>query len=221
MRALGFQLDPTQEFHVLCLGAHCDDIEIGCGGTILTLARTFPHLHVHWVVFSSTSEREQEAHLSAQAFLAQVANKTVTIHQFRDGFFPHLGVEIKEQFELLKRVTKPDVIFTHYRNDLHQDHRLVAELTWNTFRDHFILEYEIPKYDGDFGTPNLFVTLEEEVRKQKLFYLLEFFRTQQHKPWFSADLFSAVLRLRGMEANAPTRYAEAFYARKMGLSVKA
>jgi LmbE family N-acetylglucosaminyl deacetylase len=219
MRELGFHFDPTRELHVLCLGAHCDDIEIGCGGTILTMAHTLPNLNVQWVVFSSNSERAQEACLSAQAFLAEVANKSVTVHQFRDGFLPYLGAEVKEHFEQLKRATNPDVIFTHYRNDLHQDHRMVSELTWNTFRDHLILEYEVPKYDGDFGTPNLFVALEEEVRQQKIFYLMEFFRTQRQKSWFSPDLFSALLRLRGMEANSPTHYAEAFYVRKIGLSV--
>jgi LmbE family N-acetylglucosaminyl deacetylase len=220
MRELGFHPDPTREFRVLCLGAHCDDIEIGCGGTILTMARALPNLAAHWVVFSSNPEREREARSSALAFLAGAADKTVTIHRLRDGFFPYVGAEVKEQFEQLKRATKPDVIFTHYRDDLHQDHRLVSELTWNTFRDHLILEYEIPKYDGDFGRPNLFVPLDDEVRQQKISHLLEFFRTQRQKPWFSADLFAAVLRLRGMEANAPTRYAEAFYTRKMNLTLR-
>jgi len=220
MLELGFHSDPTRALRVLCLGAHCDDIEIGCGGTILTMARDIANLDVHWVVFSSNPEREQEARLSAQAFLTKATNKTVVIHRLRDGFFPYLGAEVKEHFEQLKREVSPDVILTHYRNDLHQDHRIVSELTWNTFRDHLILEYEIPKYDGDFGCPNLFVSLEEEVRQQKIQFILEFFHTQQQKPWFSADLFSAVLRLRGMEANASTQYAEAFYVRKMCLTMR-
>jgi LmbE family N-acetylglucosaminyl deacetylase len=220
MRELGFSPDRTRAFRVLCLGAHCDDIEIGCGGTILTMARDIPNLDIHWVVFSSNPEREHEARLSAQAFLAKATNKTVVIHRLRDGFFPYLGAEIKEHFEQLKGEITPDVILTHYRTDLHQDHRIISDLTWNTFRDHLIFEYEIPKYDGDFGSPNLFISLEEEVRQQKIQYLLEFFQTQREKPWFSADLFSSMLRLRGMEANAPTRYAEAFYVRKMRLTVK-
>ena len=220
MRELGFSPDRTRAFRVLCLGAHCDDIEIGCGGTILTMARDIPNLEVQWVVFSSNPEREQEARLSAQAFLAKATNKRVVIHRLRDGFFPYLGAEVKEHFEQLKGEITPDVILTHYRNDLHQDHRIISDLTWNTFRDHLILEYEIPKYDGDFGCPNLFISLEEEVRQQKIQYLLEFFQTQREKPWFSTDLFSSMLRLRGMEANAPTRYAEAFYVRKMRLTVK-
>jgi LmbE family N-acetylglucosaminyl deacetylase len=220
MLELSFHSDPTRPLRVLCLGAHCDDIEIGCGGTILTMVRDIANLEVHWVVFSSNPEREQEAHLSAQAFLTKTENKTVVIHRLRDGFFPYLGAEVKEHFEQLKHEVSPDVILTHYRNDLHQDHRIVSELTWNTFRNHLILEYEIPKYDGDFGGPNFFISLDEEVRQQKIQYLLKFFRTQQQKPWFSADLFSAVLRLRGMEANASTQYAEAFYVRKMCLDMK-
>jgi LmbE family N-acetylglucosaminyl deacetylase len=220
MLELSFHSDPTRPLRVLCLGAHCDDIEIGCGGTILTLVQDIANLEVHWVVFSSNPEREKEAHLSAQAFLTKAENKTVVIHRLRDGFFPYLGAEVKEHFEQLKHEVNPDVILTHYRNDLHQDHRIVSELTWNTFRNHLILEYEIPKYDGDFGCPNFFISLEEEVRQQKIQYILEFFRTQQQKPWFSADLFSAVLRLRGMEANAATQYAEAFYVRKMCLTIR-
>jgi LmbE family N-acetylglucosaminyl deacetylase len=219
MRELSFHSDPTHALRLLCLGAHCDDIEIGCGGTVLTMARDIANLEVHWVVFSSNPEREQEARLSAQAFLTKAAHKTVVIHRLRDGFFPSIGAEIKEHFEQLKHEVNPDVILTHYRHDLHQDHRIVSELTWNTFRNHLILEYEIPKYDGDFGCPNLFVPLEEEVRQKKIQYILEFFRTQHQKPWFSADLFSAVLRLRGMEANASTHYAEAFYVRKISLNV--
>lgn len=219
MRELGLSPDRTRALRVLCLGAHCDDIEIGCGGTMLTMARDIPNLEVYWVVFSSNPQREQEAQASAQAFLAKVPNKTVVIHRLRDGFFPYLGAEIKERFEQLKGKVTPDVILTHYRNDLHQDHRIVSELTGNTFRDHLILEYEIPKYDGDFGCPNLFVALEEEVRQQKIHYLLEFFQSQRDKAWFSAELFSSMLRLRGMEANAPTRHAEAFYARKMRLTM--
>jgi LmbE family N-acetylglucosaminyl deacetylase len=220
MRELGFSLDPTRPSQILCLGAHCDDIEIGCGGTILTMTQDMPNVNIYWVVFSSNPEREQEARLSAQAFLAKATNKTVVFHGLRDGFFPYLGTEVKEHFEQLKGEIRPDVIFTHYRNDLHQDHRIVSELTWNTFRDHLILEYEIPKYDGDFGCPNLFVPLEEKVRQQKIQHILKFFQTQRQKPWFSADLFSAILRLRGMEANASTQYAEAFYVRKMCLTMK-
>lgn len=219
MYPLSFQFNLTQEFRVLCVGAHCDDIEIGCGGTILTLTHTVPRLTIHWVVFSSTPEREQEARASAQAFLAGATHTTVVIHHLRDGYLPYLGREAKDHFEQLKQTINPDVIFTHYRHDLHQDHRVVSDLTWNTFRNHLILEYEIAKYDGDFGSPNVFVPISEDVRQQKINYLLEFFRSQRQKPWFSAELFSAVLCLRGMEAQASTHYAEAFYVRKLSLNV--
>jgi len=219
MLELNINADPVCGYRVLCLGAHCDDIEIGCGGTILKVVRATQNLIVHWVVFSSDPEREQEARDSANAFLAETARKTVVIHNLRDGFFPYIGAKVKECFEQLKHEFSPDLIFTHYREDLHQDHRIVSELTWNTFRNHLILEYEIPKYDGDFGSPNVFVSLDDELCQRKAHYLLEYFKTQRGKPWFSRDLFSAVLRLRGMEANALTRHAEAFYCRKMLLGI--
>lgn len=211
--------DPTREYRILCLGAHCDDIEIGCGGTLLQLARAVKSLSIHWVVFSSTPQREQEARACAQAFLQQAPHSTVIIHDFRDGFFPSLHTELKDSFEQLKRNCSPDVIFTHYRGDLHQDHRTIAELTWNTFRQHLILEYEIPKYDGDFGTPNTFVPLTDTIYQDKIRYLLQCYESQKTKPWFSADLFSSIMRIRGMEANAPTHYAEAFYCRKLRLRI--
>jgi LmbE family N-acetylglucosaminyl deacetylase len=210
-----FSKGAKQDCRLLCLGSHCDDIEIGCGGTLLKLATSTRSLVVHWVVFSSNQEREREAHASANAFLNDVVNKTIVIHKFRDGFFPHAGAELKECFERLKNEFSPDLILTHYRNDLHQDHRLISELTWNTFRDHVILEYEIPKYDGDFGSPNVFVPLDKSICYKKIQYILESFKTQRKKRWFSKDLFLSVLRLRGMEANASTEYAEAFYCRKI------
>jgi len=202
---------------VLCLGAHPDDIEIGCGGTISKLAKHSRHLIFTWVVFSGEPSREREALQSANALLAGVKNKTVLIHKFRDGFLPFRGSEVKDCFEHLKQDFSPDLVFTHYRDDRHQDHRLISELTWNTFRNHLILEYEVPKYDGDFGTPNVFVPMNETECRGKSRHILEFFKTQSEKPWFSEELFLSVLRLRGMESNAPGRYAEAFYARKMCL----
>ena len=199
---------------VLCLGAHCDDIEIGCGGTVLRLLSDRPHLEIHWVIFSSSPKRAEEARRSANVFLDAVPHKSITIHEFRDGFFPFQGIEIKENFEALKEHLKPDIIFTHYRDDLHQDHRTISDLTWNSFRDHFILEYEIPKYDGDFGTPNLFTPLPKDLCQRKVETILDCFTSQKHKSWFSPELFFAALRIRGMEANAPSGYAEAFYCRK-------
>jgi len=197
---------------VLLLGAHPDDIEIGCGGTVLRLVER-RGLEVRWVVFSSTPERAVEARASAADFL-QGVQATVTVHDHRDGYFPWAGAAIKEQFEAIKREFVPDLIFTHYRHDLHQDHRLVSELTWNTWRNHFILEYEIPKFDGDFGSPNFFSALPAATLEHKISLVLRHFPTQAGKRWFTADLFRAVARIRGMECAADETFAEAFYCRK-------
>jgi LmbE family N-acetylglucosaminyl deacetylase len=201
---------------ILCLGSHSDDIEIGCGGTILRLLTSKPEIEVTWVVFGSSNKRDYEARDSAARFLVQAKNKSVVVKNFRDGFFPFEGAQIKDYFEELKAVS-PDLIFTHNRKDAHQDHRLVAELTWNTFRNHLILEYEIPKYDGDMGQPNLFVPLEQEIYEKKVRYIVEAFETQRSKQWFGKDTFLALMRLRGMECVAPSGYAEAFYCRKLVL----
>jgi LmbE family N-acetylglucosaminyl deacetylase len=201
---------------LLAIGAHSDDIEIGCGGTILRLVRDLPDLAVGWAVMSAHGERVAEARASAEAMLAGTARADVMIESFRDGFLPYQGAAVKERFEELKRL-EPDIILTHYGRDAHQDHRLVSDLTWNTFRDHLILEFEIPKYDGDLGAPNFFVRLDEELVRQKVAHLLRYFPSQVGKRWFTEDLFRALLRLRGMECNAPDRYAEAFYSRKAAL----
>lgn len=200
---------------ILCLGAHCDDIEIGCGGTVLRLLESHDECEVYWQVFTSTPERKREAEQAADLFLKRAKSKQVIVRDYRDGFLPYSGPAVKDEFERLKREFSPDLILTHQRYDLHQDHRLICELTWNTFRNHLILEYEIPKYDGDFGSPNFFVNLDERVVEAKLDHLFHAFKSQDGKHWFSKDLFSAVMRLRGMEANSPTRFAEGFYARKM------
>jgi LmbE family N-acetylglucosaminyl deacetylase len=200
---------------VLFLGAHSDDIEIGCGGTVLRLIRENPDIHVTWVVFSAVGERGEEARKSAQEFLRDVRSQRVLVHEFKDGYFPHRGAEIKDIFEQLKSEFAPDMIFTHYRQDLHQDHRVLCELTWNTWRDHFILEYEIPKYDGDLGTPNFFVHLDKDLCDQKTDALVRFFQTQGNKHWFTPETFQAILRIRGVECKSPGGYAEAFYSRKV------
>jgi LmbE family N-acetylglucosaminyl deacetylase len=199
---------------ILALGAHPDDIEIGCGGTILRLIAEQGGLEVMWVVFSSTPERAAEGRASAAAFLEGVRTKKVVIRDYRDGFLPYSGAAVKDEFEALKREFTPDLVFTHYRSDRHQDHRLISDLTWNTWRDHLILEYEIPKYDGDFGSPNLFAPLPTRTMDRKIGLLLEHFASQKGKPWFTADLFRAVARIRGMEASAPEGLAEGFYGRK-------
>lgn len=202
---------------VLCLGAHSDDIEIGCGGTVLKLIEENEHVEMYWVVFSSAKGRRREAVESARVFLQNAKRKTVIIKKFRDAFFPYSGPKIKNYFEELKRKVSPDVIFTHYRSDLHQDHRVISDLAWNTFRDHLILEYEIPKYDGDLGCPNFFVHLNESTSSRKIQYILKYFRSQRKNQWFGQETFRSLLRLRGIESNAPDKYAEAFYSRKIVL----
>ena len=212
---LKFRLEqpPESTYKVLCLGSHCDDIEIGCGGTILKLINTYQNIEFYWVAFSANTQREQEAYNSANKFLKDVKAKII-IKKFRDGFLPFNGIEVKEVFEQLKQF-KPDIIFTHYRQDLHQDHRLISDLTWNTFRNHLILEYEIPKYDGDLGQPNFFVHLDQQTCQNKIKYILDSFPSQKEKQWFTEDTFLSILRLRGIESNAPDKYAEAFHCRKV------
>ncbi len=200
---------------LLCLGAHSDDVEIGCGGTLLKLREIRPHAHVHWVVFTSTPEREAEARASAADFAQGFASLTIEIHAFRDGFLPQAWTAVKEAFEVLKEKLDPDLVLTHTRDDAHQDHRTVCELTWNTFRRHLVLEYEIPKWDGDLGRPNAYVGFDRAVLDRKIALLLKHFATQGNKDWFTEDLFSALPRIRGMECRAP--YAEAFHARKIRL----
>jgi LmbE family N-acetylglucosaminyl deacetylase len=200
---------------ILCLGAHCDDIEIGCGGTILKLIENYSNIIFYWVVFSSNEQRAKEANKCADNFLKGANVENVIINNFRNGFFPFIGAEIKEYFEQLKQEFSPDLIFTHYRHDLHQDHRLISDLTWNTFRNHLILEYEIPKYDGDLGSPNFFVYLNELICRKKVKYLFDAFETERQKHWFTEDTFLSVMRLRGVESNSPDKYSEAFYCRKM------
>ncbi len=203
---------PKSARNILCLGAHADDIEIGCGGTLLKWIKQRPDLTIHWVVFTAEGKRSSEARASAKALLQKNAHKIV-IKQFRGSFLPFQGQKVKEFFETLKSPFQPDVVFTHYRDDRHQDHRLLSDLAWNTFRNHLILEYEVLKYDGDLGAPDFFVPLDEKVSRQKAAHLCRFFQTQTNKHWFSEETFLALMRLRGIECCSP--YAEAFYCRKL------
>jgi LmbE family N-acetylglucosaminyl deacetylase len=213
MMKLDLVRDPATPFRVLALGAHCDDIEIGCGGILLQLLSQHANLCFDWVVFTSNPVRAREAHASAERFLRGAKEKRVAIKQFRNGYFPDQWARIKGEFEALKGEVNPDLILTHHQRDLHQDHRTIAELTWNTFRDHLILEYEIPKYDADLGSPNFFVPLDPAIADQKARMVVECFPSQSDKHWFSEDTFLALLRLRGVQCGA--RYAEAFYAPKL------
>ncbi len=209
---------PTdQPLRLLCLGAHADDIEIGCGGFVLDRIAQERPVHIDWCVLSASPERAAEARASAAAFLAGAASAEITIAGFRDGYFPAERVAVKDWFETLKARPRPDIVLTHTRDDRHQDHQLVWQLTWNTFRDHLVLEYEIPKYEGDLATPTLYVPLSEALIERKIELLLEHFATQRAKPWFDRDTFRGLARLRGLESASPTRFAEAFHARKLVL----
>jgi LmbE family N-acetylglucosaminyl deacetylase len=211
--------EETRPLRVLCLGAHSDDIEIGCGGSLLQLFAGGRSLDVRWVVFSGNRSRAKEANESAAFWLEPAQSRNVDLHDYRDGFFPDAWAEIKKTFEGLKGSFEPDIIFTHYRDDLHQDHQIINQLTWNTFRNHFILEYEIPKYDGDMGSPNFYIPLAEKTAKAKTSALMEYFGSQNTKHWFCEELFLGLMRIRGMESCSQSGYAEGFYARKscMGL----
>lgn len=202
---------------VLCVGAHSDDIEIGCGGTLLRLIRENPQLDVHWVVLSSAGERHAEALASAERFLHGAGERTIDLQNFKDSYFPDQWSIIKERFHSIANSFQPDVVFTHRREDAHQDHRVVAELTWCAFRKHLILEYEIPKFEGDLGQPNVFVPLPESLLETKTSLLMESFASQRDKYWFSAETFRSLAQIRGLEANSNERFAEGFYCRKLVL----
>lgn len=204
---------PGETLRVLAIGAHSDDIEIGAGGAILSWIAQGVKLEVTWCVLSGPGEREQEARASAMDFLEGAAKADVRVAAFRDGYFPAERIAVKDWMESLKSIPAPDVILTHQREDAHQDHRLMSELTWNTFRDHLILEYEIPKWDGDLGRPNLYVPLNEEVLARKIALLNQHFGSQRSKAWFDDETFRGLARLRGVECRQ--RYAEAFFARKV------
>lgn len=207
-----------QRLNILCLGAHCDDVDIGCGGALLSLLSRHPATDVTWVIFSAHGEREKELRASARRFLRSAASSRIVTRNYRDGFMPAQFKAIKEDFESLKKLPQPDVIFTHRRDDRHQDHRLVAELTWNTYRDHLILEYEVAKYEGDLTTPSAYVGLEPAEVERKIRILLGSYRSQHSKRWFTADTFRGLMRLRGIESGAVSGWAEGFHASKLLLT---
>jgi LmbE family N-acetylglucosaminyl deacetylase len=202
-------------YRVLAIGAHSDDLEIGCGGTVLRLAEAGLIREARWVVLSGEDDRAREAEASAELFLRAVPTSRFERRHLRDGFFPYAGGELKDFFEELKLDFEPDLVLTHRREDAHQDHRLVSDLTWNTFRNHLILEYEVPKYDGDLRSPNFFVELPEELCRRKVEAIVNGFESQSHRGWFTGDLFWSLLRLRGIEACSSTGYAEGFDCRKL------
>jgi LmbE family N-acetylglucosaminyl deacetylase len=205
---------PGRQLRLLCIGAHSDDIEIGCGGALLHLLERYDIEHVDWVILGSYGKRTGEAQKSAERFLSKAKSKNLVIKNFKDSFFPYLGADIKTCFEELKTLGSPDIIFTHFRHDLHQDHRMISELTWNTWRNHLILEYEIVKYDGDLGSPNFFIHLSKDVCTKKIDIIMESFGTQLHRNWFTRDAFFSVMKIRGIESRSPDGFAEGFYCRK-------
>lgn len=210
-----FNLNNKKGLNILALGAHCDDIEIGCGGTLLKIFDQYGINHIKWIVFASNEQRKKEAITSAEAFLKNIKSKEIIVLDYKDAFLEQSKFEIKAFFESIKKDFDPDLVFTHYRNDRHQDHRLLSDLAWNTFRSHLVLEYEIPKYDGDLGIPNLFFHLNAEQANKKIDILLESFASQQGKHWFDKETFLSLMRIRGMEAAAKEKYAEAFHLRKL------
>ena len=215
---LSFPRPLDRPLRVLAIGCHSDDIEIGAGGTVLSLIAARPEIELTWVVLCGAGARGEEARASAVDFCAGLSRPaTIATGEFRDGFLPYDGAGVKTFFEEQLKPVQPDVVITQQRNDLHQDHRLCAELTWNTFRDHLVLEYEVPKFDGDLGAPGVFVPLAPEVLERKVDLLMHHFASQRAKGWFSPDLFRALPRIRGMECQSPTGFAEAFYARKVPL----
>jgi len=200
---------------MLCIGAHCDDIEIGCGGTILRLLAEHPGSSVHWVVLASNPRRAEEAQSAANAFLEGAGHRTVQVKTFRESYFPYVGAEIKDYFETLADASDPQLIFSHYHLDRHQDHRVVSELTWNTFRNHLIAEYEIPKYEGDLDRPNTYVALTRAHADRKVDLLMKHFPSQASRQWFKAETFHSLMIVRGNEAVAAEGRAEAFHVRKL------
>jgi LmbE family N-acetylglucosaminyl deacetylase len=200
---------------ILCLGAHADDIEIGCGGTILRIVKEYPKAEFRWIVFSAEGKRAKEANQSAHSFLTDIKSKVIDVQAFKDSYFPFAGAAIKDSFVDLKREFSPDLVLTHYFNDAHQDHQLIAKLTWNAFRNNLILEYEIAKYDADLGIPNFYVHLDESIVQKKITNICKGFQSQTDKEWFGEETFRAIMRIRGLESNSLSKYAEAFYCRKI------
>lgn len=213
MLELSFKLPADRPPRFLFLGAHCDDIEIGCGGTVLEMLQRYPEAEFHWVVFSAGEKREAEAREAAHKFLGDEKQSNVIVKDFRGAYFPDEWAGIKDYIETLKPI-QPDVVFVHTRDELHQDHRVLGELVWNSFRDHLVLEYEIPKFDGGLGSPSVFVPVSHQHMQQKVNVLMQVFKTQHDKQWFTPETFTGLMRLRGIECNSAHGYAEAFYCRK-------
>jgi LmbE family N-acetylglucosaminyl deacetylase len=215
---ISLDLATESTLDIICLGAHSDDIEIGCGGTILQLL-AHRQVRVRWVVFGAQGERAAEARASATAFLEGAFSSKIEVYGFRDGYFPTLRAQIKDTFEGLKAAGEPDLVFTHDESDLHQDHNILGSLTRETFRNHVILGYEIPKFDGGLRSPSVFVPLSEELKDRKIDLIMQHFSTQSGRQWFDPETLSALMRLRGVECATTTRYAEGFHCAKLSVNL--
>lgn len=215
---LAWQAD--RALQIVCIGAHCDDIEIGCGGSLVALSQAYPLSHFHCWVFSGNAARAAES----RACLTQLLDAerfTLQVFDHRDGYFPAQWAQVKERLATLSQTINADLVFTHTARESHQDHRVLAELTWNHFRRHTVLEYEIAKYEGDLGRANFYIPLSTEQFEAKLSALLSAFPSQASKGWFTRNTFEAIARLRGVESHATSGYAEAFRARKSVLDLSA
>jgi LmbE family N-acetylglucosaminyl deacetylase len=215
VQSLDLARSPKGYFDVLCIGSHCDDIEIGCGGTVLALQRRYPNCRVHWLILTSVPERHSEALVAARAFVKPACRGETVVCDFPDGMLPAHLAQVKARFEAVKALVKPDLVLTHHGLDRHQDHSLVSQVTWQTFRDHMIWEYEIPKYDGDLHTPTLYVPLSAANAARKISVIVKAFASQRGKSWFTADNLMAMMRLRGLECRSPSGFAEGFHCRKL------
>ena len=215
MLPLTFGTEIRSALEVLCIGAHCDDIEIGCGGTVLAIQRRYARCKVHFLVLTSTPARRAEATAAAKALVKRSARGQVRICEMPDGLLPAHFVAVKAEFERMKKMVNPDLVLTHHALDRHQDHSLISHVTWQTFRDHLIWEYEIPKFDGDLVTPNMYVPLPSALAARKIALVMRTFSSQLSKPWFKAENLEATMRLRGLESRSRSGYAEAFHCRKL------
>ena len=215
MLGLTLATSSNSALEILCIGAHCDDIEIGCGGTVIVLQQRYPRCKLHLLVLTSTASRRQEAEAAAKALIKVSARGEMRICEFQDGLLPAHLSEVKAEFERMKKAIAPGLVLTHHGLDRHQDHRLVSDITWQTFRDHMIWEYEIPKFDGDLVTPNMYVPLSSALAQRKINLIMRAFSSQHAKPWFKAENLEAMMRLRGLESRAASGYAEGFHCRKL------
>jgi len=199
---------------ILAIGAHPDDIEIGAGGTLLSLAAACPGLQARYLVLTGTAERHEEARSAASAFLP-ATDVHIDLHELPEGRFPAVWARVKDALEDVARSCSPDLILAPSRADAHQDHRTIGEIVPTVFRDQLYLGYEIPKWDGDLSQPSMYLPLSADVARRKVELLHKCFPSQRVRDWWDDEVFLGMARLRGMECRAP--YAEAFTCTKSAI----